>query len=126
MLRVLSLVVRPTVARLLNRMTILSGRLSLTMPKMLLKAKGLKQSPLETEKLAEIALGPEPTITVLQLVPRTVPMSRIAVQLNLMFRLTSTGLELTMRIEGPLDPTSLPLLLHESQKHGARDLNLVV
>lgn len=72
MLRPINPLVRPTVARLLNRIMMFNGRLRLTTVTMLLLAKGLKHSPLETEKLAEMALGPPPMMTVLQLVLRTV------------------------------------------------------
>lgn len=50
----------------------------------------------------------------------------MAVQLNLIFRLTWTGLEFKMTIPLWLSGNDLRLTLHASQKHGAKDLNLFV
>ncbi len=82
----------------------------------LLGARGLKHSPLVAAQLADIALGPPPTTTDLQLDPLTARIVRMAEQLNLMFRLTWTGLVFSIMTPPPLARWELPLLAQDEQR----------
>ncbi len=93
----LSRTVRPRLARLLTLGITVLGCLQCRTPVIHLSARGLTHIPLVTAGLATTAVGPEPYRTILQFLLCSVKYVRALVQLNLVVRLTITGLELTTR-----------------------------